>query len=238
MAQPSRMPAAVLGVGALVAVTVLASAAAGPWSLHVKRTGQVGPDDPLVAESSTPGPLVTHAPTPSGEATAPPWVTFVVLVLGTVVVVVLLLVLVRWLARLLRAHLAPLTTDDSPPSAASDDVSDHWVPAMQDGVRRATQELDDEQPPGDAVIAAWVALERAAASGGLVRDRAETATEFTVDVLDATSADPAATRTLLDLYLAARYSRHPLTADDVARARTSLATIANGLADRREGVHR
>lgn len=239
MAQPRRMPAAVPGVGALVVLTVLASAAAGPWSLDVRSTGPPGPDDPLVAEARrTPGPLVTHAPTPSGEATASPWVTFVVLVLGTLVVVVLLLVLVRWLTQLLRAHLAPLATDESPPSVASDDVDDRWVPAMQHGVRRATQELDDEQPPGDAVIAAWVALEHAAASGGLVRDRAETATEFTVDVLDATSADPAATRTLLDLYLAARYSRHPLTADDVSRARTSLATIANGLADRREGAHR
>jgi hypothetical protein len=233
------MPAAVLGVGALVVLTVLASAAAGPWSLDVRTPGLAAPDDPLVAESRrTPGPLATHAATPSGDATAPAWVTLVVLVLGAVVVIVLLLVLVRWFARLLRAHLGPRATDASPPSVASDEVDDRWVPAMQDGVRRATQELDDEQPPGDAVIAAWVALEHAAASGGLVRDRAETATEFTVDVLDATSADPAATRELLDLYLAARYSRHPLTADDVTRARTSLATIANGLADRREGAHR
>ena len=66
-------------------------------------------------------------------------------------------------------------------------------------------------PPGDAVIAAWVALEASAERSGLVRDRAQTATEFTVEVLDATRADPGATRALLDLYLAARYSEHVLT---------------------------
>ncbi|GIG21939.1 hypothetical protein Cch01nite_26630 [Cellulomonas chitinilytica] len=240
MAQHSRLPAAVLGVGALVVVTVLAAAASGPWSLDVKHGGEVALPAPTAASprSRAFGPRSLAPLTPSDEGTAPPWVTFVVLVLLTVVVVVLLLVLVRWLARLLRAHLQPLSVDHSPPAEAVDETADRWVPAMQDGVRRATQELDDEQPPGDAVIAAWVALEHAAASGGLVRDRAETATEFTVEVLDATSADPTATRTLLDLYLAARYSRHPLTARDVARARTSLATIANGLASRREEAHR
>jgi hypothetical protein len=238
VAQPSRLPAAVLGVGALVVVTVLASAAAGPWSLRVDGTGQVDPADLAVAGRG-PSPFASRSPVPTpGDATAPPWVTFVVLVLLVVLVVVVLLALARRLARLFRERLQPRSTDDSTPDGSLDEGPDRWVPAMQDGVRRAAQELDDEQPPGDAVIAAWVALEHAAASGGLVRDRAETATEFTVDVLDATSADPAATRTLLDLYLAARYSRHALTAGDVARARTSLATIANGLASRREEVHR
>lgn len=235
MATSSRLPAAVLGVGALVVVTVLAAAASGPWSLDVHRGALAGVSEPAGTGPSGTAPPAA-APGAPADATAPPWVTFVVLVLLTLVVVVLLLVLVRWLARLLRAHLQPRAVDHSPPAGQVDDGPDRWVPAMQDGVRRAAQELDDEQPPGDAVIAAWVALEHAAASGGLVRDRAETATEFTVEVLDATSADPAATRTLLDLYLAARYSRHPLTTDDVARARTSLATIANGLARRREEV--
>jgi hypothetical protein len=234
VAQTSRLPAAVLGVGALVVVTVLAAAAAGPWTLEIKRTGQVDLGDPAVTvPSTTPLPF---EPGPPGDATTPAWVTFVGLLLVAVVVVAALVLLVRWLVRLLRAHLRPQTADASPPGAEADDGPDRWVPAMQDGVRRATRELDDEQPPGDAVIAAWVALEHAAASGGLVRDRAETATEFTVEVLDATSADPAATRTLLDLYLTARYSTHPLTPDDVARARASLATIADDLASRREEV--
>ncbi|MGY4644072.1 DUF4129 domain-containing protein [Cellulomonas sp. URHB0016] len=231
MAQPSRLPAAVLGVGALVVLTVLAAAGAGPWSLDVHEGVRPDPGDPaLVAESLFP----SHAPVTPTDTSTPPWVMFVVLVLVVLTVVGLLAVLARWLVRLVRARLQPATLDRSPPAGEAGLGPDHRVPAMQDGVRRAVRELDDEQPPGDAVVAAWVALEHAAASGGLVRDRAETATEFTVDVLDATNADPAATRALLDLYLAARYSGHALTADDVASARRSLATIAEGLASRRQ----
>jgi hypothetical protein len=105
---------------------------------------------------------------------------------------------------------------------------------MREGVRRAAQVLEDEVPPGDAVIAAWVALEASAERSGLVRDRAQTATEFTVEVLDATRADPGATRTLLALYLAARYSEHVLTPRDVDQARSSLAAIADDLTRRAE----
>ena len=93
--------------------------------------------------------------------------------------------------RALRERRAPYEVDAAAPDVElAGDVLDGATPALREGVRRAAQVLEDEVPPGDAVIAAWVALEASAERSGLVRDRAQTATEFTVEVLDATRADP------------------------------------------------
>jgi len=109
------------------------------------------------------------------------------------------------------------------------------LPALAEGVEHARLALAEHVPPGDAVVAAWVALEHAAQRTGVVRDPAQTPTEFTVAVLDETRADPAATRSLLDLYLRARFSEHPLTAADVTAARAHLETLSTGVTRRRRG---
>ena len=162
------------------------------------------------------------------------WVYLVVLFVAGLLLAVALGLLVRWIRRLLDQR-APYDVDAADPDVElGGDVQDGATPALREGVRRAAQVLEEEVPPGDAVIAAWVALEASAERSGLVRDRAQTATEFTVEVLDATRADPGATRVLLDLYLAARYSEHVLTPRDVDQARTSLAAIADDLTRRAE----
>ena len=65
---------------------------------------------------------------------------------------------------------------------------------MREGVQHAAQVLEQEVPPGDAVIAAWVALESSAEQTGIHRDRAQTATEFTIEVLRGHARRPAAPR--------------------------------------------
>jgi hypothetical protein len=234
VATQARRPSAALLVGAFVVVAVLGAALAGPFHLVQRSTPQSTFEMPTLTAGtavSTPVPASTDAAAqlPAG---AEKWVYLAILVGIGVILLIGVWLLGNWIRRL-RERRAPIETDDVEPDVElGDDVVDNATPALREGVRRAAQVLEDEVPPGDAVIAAWVALEAAAGRSGLVRERAQTATEFTVEVLDATRADPGATRHLLELYLAARYSDHRLTRDDVVSARESLAAIADDLARR------
>lgn len=101
------------------------------------------------------------------------------------------------------------------------------LPALRRGVAAARTVLAGHAEPDDAVIAAWLELEAAAASSGIARAPSDTPTELTTAVLDATHADPHATRTLLGLYHRARFAPHAtLVATDVAQAGRCLERIA------------
>ncbi|WP_315098293.1 DUF4129 domain-containing protein [uncultured Cellulomonas sp.] len=237
MAPQTRRPSAVLVVGALVVVAVIGAALAGPFRLGQRNAGGAAftiPPLPVESRTATPPPVEPDMLRVEESVVAQRWLYLIVIVLVGALLVVAVAMLVRRVRAML-ARRAPHEVDLAAPDVdLGGDVLDSATPALREGVRRAAQVLEDEVPPGDAVIAAWVALEASAERTGLVRDRAQTATEFTVEVLGTTRADPAATRTLLELYLAARYSEHVLTRSDVDRARTSLAAIAVDLGRRAE----
>lgn len=222
-------------VAALVAGVVLAAAAAGPWRVTGRPTSWAvfpPPDLPRSTPVPTPPPVdVEGGALPPGLVAATGWV--VAVVAGLAALLVLALLVRSALAALARRGAVP--EGGAPGAGAVDLVDGLTVPQLREGVAAAGRRLDEDVPPGDAVVAAWVALEDAAAATGIVRERSTTATELTVEVLGATRADPAATRTLLDLYLAARFSVHPVTAADVVAARRCLDVLADGLAD---GVRR
>lgn len=237
MAPPARRPSAVLLVGAFVVVAVIGAALAGPFRLGQRNEGGAPftlPPPVLPTNTTTPVPQETGLDGEQMTMEAQRWIYLLVIAVIGALLVIGVALLVRRI-RAMRERRAPHEIDSAVPDIElGGDVLDGATPALREGVRRAAQVLEDEVPPGDAVIAAWVALEASAERSGLVRDRAETATEFTVEVLDATRADPVATRALLQLYLAARYSEHVLTPVDVARARESLAAIADDLGRRAE----
>ncbi|MCC2333687.1 DUF4129 domain-containing protein [Cellulomonas wangsupingiae] len=237
---PTRQAAAAATALAavLVVVGVLAAALVGPLSL------QGTPDVPVVMPELTELPVLP-SDTPPSEQTAdqePPttpwwavWVVRVVQVLAVALLGLALFLLLRHAARGWRFDRGTDDEDDVPPGdGESSELSVTAVAALREGVAAATRALDEDVPPGDAVIGAWVAVETAAARTGVERDRAQTASEFAVDVLGATRADPAATRELLGLYLEARFGAHPVTVDDVRRARDLLAVVARGLVPRDE----
>lgn len=76
--------------------------------------------------------------------------------------------------------------------------------------------------PRDAVIEAWVTLENAADHK---RAPHETATEFTVGLLEKENADEGALRELRTLYQRARFGQDPVDDDSVTRARAALERI-------------
>ncbi len=221
-----------LGASVLVVLAVLAGALAGRWHPQQRPDygwGAIELPMPTMPAVSEPTPSATPVTVPSESEPLPPWVTALLIV----VALVLLFFLGRWATRRVRAWLAEqrLAADQGGPSGEfRGAIADLAIPALDDALTHAADALDrPDVPPGDAVIAAWVALEHAAERSGLERDPAATATEFTLELLDATQADPGASRTLLDLYLAARYSDHRVTPADVEVARGALAQITRGV---------
>jgi len=222
--------------GALVVLTVLGAALAGPWLPRTRPEAQItlGIDFP----TPTPRPQETdlgHLDDLAGEGSVAAWVKVVLVVVGLVLLVLLSTAAVRAARRWLSAHTPPEVDRTDAGEVVRGDLVDLARPALAEGVEAAADALDRDVPPGDAVVAAWVALEEAAEGSGVLREPAQTATEFTLELLDATEADPVASRALLELYLAARFSRHPITSDDVVRARASLAALGAGVRHRRDG---
>jgi hypothetical protein len=216
-----------------VALVVVTTALVGPWDPEARLTTRE-PDAP----PPTLGPLVEiprdplwgmFENAPQGER----WdLTVVGYVLLALLVGVFVWVLVRVLRRLTARHrgqgapdAAGLTTGGV--VGGPDVLPD--LPALREGVDDAGKRLRADVRPADAVIAAWVALEGAASASGVERRPAQTPTEFTVAVLDRTAADPGAVRTLLDLYLRARFGEDPLRPDDVLAARRAVELLGEGL---------
>lgn len=93
-----------------------------------------------------------------------------------------------------------------------------------DEALRLVQQLSD---PTEAIVAAWLALQEAAAMIGTPRGPADTPTEFTAKVLAYTPADRIAVGALLQLYHRARFSTGGVGADARASARRCLSDLAD-----------
>lgn len=223
---------------ALLAVAVVATALTGPFRADFRPVSPEFLEQPFLDMPSPPtrppedaNPFYEEIGRTAGD---PLDLTWVGLVLVAVVVAAALYLLARVLQRrawLRRSEGAP---DDAGvtggPTVAGPDVMPD-VEALREGLDDAVGHLAAPTAPADAVVAAWVSLEEAAARSGVVRDPAQTPTEFTLLVLDRTPADREATRVLLTLYLRARFSEDPLTADDVASASAAVATLGRTLGD-------
>lgn len=239
---PALRDAGPIGRGALVVLlvvtAVVTASLTGPWDPLTRSDAQQQPPPP------TPEPQATAPDDPVREALeameVEPWdLTWVGIVLAVAVVLSALYLLVR-LVRMIPRHRPEGMPDDAgvePGQAVGPGVTPD-LPALRDGVQGADAHLAGRVPPADAVIAAWVALEEAAGRSGVRRDPAATPTEFTVEVMDRAPVEPAAIRTLLVLYLRARFGTEPLGPDDVAAATAAVRTLARGLAAADDGTSR
>ncbi|MBD8077807.1 DUF4129 domain-containing protein [Cellulosimicrobium arenosum] len=218
-------------VAALTLAALLAAAASTPWRWTPPDWLRGAPVAPPGSDVATAPP--TPAPTP--EPPAPPpepgglSLGDYLLAISALVALVALLALLRILARNRTAapRRAPVTATPGATSTHTD--ADAVLPHLRDAVRTAHDELDPDVPPHDAIVAAWVTLENAAALAGAERDPAQTPTEFATRVLERTPADPAAVTRLRGLYHRARFRDGGVDAHDVDTARAALARIATDL---------
>jgi hypothetical protein len=198
----------------LLALSVLGAAFSGPWELETRLNlgfELFPPVDP------TPPDQEPGEPVPPSEESYEidfGW-------LGGILVFVFMAFMaagVWWLLNRARFTRSFEIDSEGTPWATDMEELEPEVPVLQSGVDQALRQLSSVSDPTDAVIAAWLALEEAAALSGIPRRPAQTPTEFTVTVLDATPADVAATRGLVGLYHLARFSSHRIGSEDVASA--------------------
>jgi hypothetical protein len=213
---------------ALLVLAVVGAAVAPPWRLQ-ERTWPAFNGSDLPSNQLTPiTPPGGRASTPITTTDHPANLSWVVPTLITVAVLAVA-ALLWWLWRRYRAsaveHRGAREVGATVVLAAEPDL-----PVLRRGVEAAQRSLDEIGDPNNAIVAAWLALEEAAASSGVHRRPSETPSEFTLDVLGATDADPKATQDLLGLYHRARFSSTGVTQADVYWAGECLAVLAGNWA--------
>jgi hypothetical protein len=232
---PSRRPGPRhVALVTILATVVLAAAATGtPWSwnapgwLSALSGDQAPPPEPAPAPVTPP----VEPPPPPPLDDAPFGLGDVLLALaGLALLVIAVLALRNVLARIRRSGTPAPPVTATPGHTLLGTPEDDVAPHLRDGLSTAQQHLTAAVPPRDAVVAAWVALEDAAALAGAHRDPAQTPTEFTVAVLDRTRADPGAVATLRALYHRARFRDADIGTSDVQTARDALRRLADDLA--------
>ncbi len=217
--------AGVVGLLALIAAGV-----GGPWTVTDRLGLIMGTPAPV---SAPPVPISNPfaSATPPPRDTQPPldlsWLNNVLLALA-IAAGVAGLGLLAWLIWRRYQALRPDPEEEPVPEGvlSASQQKQPELPALRRGAAAAGHLLDRITDPTDAIIRAWLALEEAAETSGVVREPSETPTEFTVDVLNRTPAEPAPVRRLLRLYLHARFAAEPSTAEDVREAKRCLFALA------------
>ena len=186
------------------------------------------PARPAAAASATPRLVRSHGR--AGFPVAPLlWVAAGLAVLG-----VAYLLWRRWVRRPSAAapdvHAAPV--DAVRAAVAEPEPEPTPEPEqLRTGIELALAVLDEQREPSDAVVRAWLGLQETAEQSGIVRRPAETPTELTTRILGRVVADDRALRTLLRLYLQARFGDHPVTSEDVAAVRAALGELVRSWRD-------
>ncbi|MDQ1529067.1 MAG: hypothetical protein QOE85_1337 [Actinomycetota bacterium] len=195
---------------------------------------------PLWTPGAPKPPPVRNTPPPTGHpnATPPPvapaantgvifnWVPIIIVlaILSAAVIVSLI-----WLWRRHRPKrgiAVDLLSEMSVGDFATQQETQPDLPTLQRGLARATDILETDREPRDAIVRAWVGLQEAAEDSGVRRRAAETPTEFTSRVFSSVRADREAADALLAIYLRVRFGTSPATPDDVTGARDAVARLS------------
>jgi Domain of unknown function (DUF4129) len=222
-------PSAPLLFGVAVVLLVAVLSATGESAVEVGRGWVPG----LGEERGTPAAEVP--PERNDEFQTPPALrTAAAFGLAALLIVMTLMLLIGLASVLMSLRFGRLRRRSKLWPIGAADPTDEGTTIDVDLMRRATHGALDllrerAGEPGDAVVLAWLALERAAAESGLARQPHQTPTEFTTAVLAGLNVDGGALDRLRVLYQRARFSTHPVTADDVQAAQEALHRVITGL---------
>lgn len=202
----------------------------------VPRFRSAPPTQITQAAEPEPSPTASSEPLPELPADADPGaVRTVILILLGLVAAALLALLVVAVVRALRRAWENRELDErdgaelaaaSSAGAAVEAQPDAAV--IQRGIAAAIRRIDVPAVPADAIVAAWVGVEEAAADSGVVRGVSETPGEFAVRIITRRSAIDADARLLLALYERVRFGGYAATEADRADARRLLEHIEQG----------
>lgn len=225
LARRRRLTVWLLAVLVLVGASVAmlgASADRGPAPIvHDQGTRSVRPMPTSEISFSEPDFGEQERPTanPVAQRVAGSIMTVLLVLLGLVAAAAVVILL--WRLRSL-ARPGPLEAEE----AGEEELTVDQARAALDDARELLGTQIDAQ---DAVIAAWLAVERAIAAAGVRRDPAQTTLEFVVSVLATLDLDRAALDRLAHLYRRALFDPEPLAETDRGEAATLLDTLLEGL---------
>lgn len=219
----------VLGLSAIVASST-SGIARGPAPLvaverQVDEEREPGTDP---ADGSRP-PVTTDPPTGDADRSTVrltlPGVVAGLLLLALVAVTLAVIARLRVLVHRRRLGPAGLRAPPGVPAteAAADDE------AVADALEAGLTALESGAPR-NAVVAAWVVLEDAAARAGVPREVTDTATDLALRMLATHPVDPGALERLAALYREARFSAHAMTEQHRSEARGCLERLRSQLA--------
>lgn len=205
----------VAALGGLGAVALGAAAERGPISVLAGPPASVDASPPTAApetlEEPDRGTLDVPSSPPRPDLGRAPLIVLLSL-LGAALVV-----LAGWIALRMRALAQPVPTEAG--DAAEDELTADRARAALDEARDPLSSLVDAQ---DAVIAAWLVLERSLAEAGVPRHPSRTTLEFVVEVLAVFDLDRSALDRLAGLYRRALFDPAPLGEDDRTAAVAAL----------------
>ncbi len=217
--------------GAIVVVATLLMLLASVQGVPQFRT--VPPAQATQTAAPAPSASATSEPLPELPADADPGAvrTVILILLGLVAAALLALLVVvvtralrrAWENRELDVREGAVISAASATPAAADAQPDAAV--IQRGIVAALQRIDEPAAAGDAIVAAWVGVEEAAADSGVARGVSETAGEFAVRIIARRSAIEVDARRLLALYERVRFGGYAATEADRAEARRLLERI-------------
>ena len=228
---------AVAGVAGVLGAVTLLTLAASQGSGDVLR-GRPGPDLGHAPPSSprTDAPVDFGGDGPIDSSPIASVIqflvqAFVVLTLAAFVVVVLIVVVhvvrsITWRGWH-RRRRQPVANVEFEVVDVADSLTEELV--RQGENQRAVLEHGS---PRNGIVACWNEFERAAARIGHAREKWQTSSEFTLEILDLVRADGGAVGRLAAHYREARFSDHELTEVDRDEARADLDVILASLGHR------
>lgn len=221
-ARGQRVSIAVAAALLLGLITVIASALVRPAALHSPQRRIGGFPTQEVPPNTAQVPAAAPQSSAPQRAADHPWLA---ILLGSILIAALILVLslltyAVW--RVLRERRDVRGEVGAFPAAA--DVEDTVHEA-------AVASLDDLHigTPKDAIVRAWVRLERAATEAGVPVMQHETPSEFVIRVFDALPVARERLVHLAGLYREARFSSHPMSEAARRSAREDLEALVADL---------
>jgi Domain of unknown function (DUF4129) len=195
-----------------------------------------GSGQPVKLTTSTPSP---ESPSPSPlPRTIHSDITFswvpIAIVMAILVLATLFIIVMLWIRKHPRRgrtrQFSTVDTDAEDVLVGQDAAPD--LPTLRRGLALASEALETDRTPRDAIVRAWVGLQEAAEDSGVSRRPAETPTEFTARVFAAVDADRDAAHTLLALYLRVRFGTHPAGAEELRTAKDAVAALRKSWPER------
>lgn len=219
-----------VGITALLAVAAVGLDASAPHEPLARYVGEPGRRYELPTPDPTrvTGGVATPTPSPPRTAISSAFSEFgpilvqALLLLGALAALLLVIAVIRRARRL---------TVEAPQE--SEDVgleAELTVDDARTALRRARADLASVQAPADAIVTAWLTLERAVTDAGITRRPSETTVEYVHRVLGDLPLDEAELGELAHLYRRAMFDAHRPREADRKRASALLDALSDALA--------